>query len=109
MKLVLSGLVMTIALALSTVTFAQNNPPAGTAGTAGAATDQGDAKADKKTDKKGKHNKAGKHSNKGGEVRGLDRADEVSGKHGEQGRATAREHMSSNGRPSFGGGGHGRR
>ena len=39
--------------------------------------------------------KAGQRSNKGGKVRGLDRADEVAGEHGEQGRATAREHISS--------------
>lgn len=31
-------------------------------------------------------------SNKGGKKRGLDRADEVAGEHGKQGRANAREH-----------------
>lgn len=30
------------------------------------------------------------HSNKGGELRGLDRADEVAGEHGDEGRDTAR-------------------
>ena len=33
-----------------------------------------------------------KPSNKGGKKRGLDRADEVAGEHGKQGRANAREH-----------------
>ena len=31
-----------------------------------------------------------KHSNKGGKLRGLDRADQVAGEHGKQGRARAR-------------------
>jgi hypothetical protein len=34
-------------------------------------------------------------SNAGGKKRGLDRADEVAGEHGKQGRATAREHAAS--------------
>lgn len=33
------------------------------------------------------------HSNKGGKKRGLDRADEVAGEHGKQGRANARAHQ----------------
>jgi len=105
MKLVLSGVVMVIALAFSTVTFAQNTPPVGSTGTAGTAIDQGKAKTAKKDKKK----EADQHSNKGGELRGLNRADEVAGEHGDRGRDTASEHMSSSERPSVGGGGHGRR
>jgi len=69
MKLVLSGVVMVIALAFSTVTFAQTSPPVGSTGTAGTATDQGKAKTAKKDKKK----EAAQHSNKGGELRGLGR------------------------------------
>lgn len=60
-----------------------------------------DAKKDTKAEKKGakKHaRKAGgkqetasdEHSNKGGQERGLDRADQVAGEHGKQGRDNAR-------------------
>lgn len=68
-----------------------------------------DVKADKKDDKdekaekKANKGKAGKkhakkpkdaddngHSNKGGKLRGLDRADQVAGEHGKQGRDNAR-------------------
>ncbi len=51
----------------------------------------GDAKQAAKP--KGGDDKGGKgaaHSNKGGKLRGLDRADEVAGEHGKQGRDNAR-------------------
>lgn len=58
-------------------------------------TTAGDKKADKKQAEKPKSNDDTgtddtQHSNKGGELRGLDRADEVAGEHGTQGRDRAR-------------------
>jgi hypothetical protein len=50
---------------------------------------RGDRKPAKKGDADNSGN-ANEHSNKGGELRGLDRADQVAGEHGAQGRAKAR-------------------
>jgi len=62
---------VTIALAISTVTFAQTTPPApGTPEQSNPGTPA--------------------QSNKGGAVRGPDRADQVAGEHGQQGRDRAR-------------------
>jgi hypothetical protein len=52
-------------------------------------TDNGETAKD---DKAGKTKSAGasEHSNKDGKLRGLDRADQAAGEHGEQGRDNAR-------------------
>ena len=57
-----------------------------------------DAKASVKTDEKvtpRRHdNKLNEHTNSGGELQGLDRADEAAGTHGQQGRDNARTRQS---------------
>lgn len=51
-----------------------------------------DRKDDAKVDaKQGKNTAGNAHTNKGGKLRGLDRADQVAGEHGKQGRENARE------------------
>ena len=101
MRYILSGLfVVLIACVLSVPTFAQTTPPAGSTATTQTDTDAGklqeatikDTKKEKDKDKDADKETGQQHSNKGGEVRGLDRADEVAGEHGAQGRANAREH-----------------
>jgi hypothetical protein len=63
---------VTIALAISTTTFAQTTPPSPG---------------------------APEQSNKGGALRGLDRADQVAGEHGQQGRDRARAAQERTNRP----------
>ena len=57
-----------------------------------------DAKASVKTDEKAtphRHDsKLNEHTNRGGELQGLDRADEAAGTHGQQGRDNARTRQS---------------
>jgi len=60
--------------------------------------DGADAKASVKTDEKAtphRHDsKLNEHTNRGGELQGLDRADEAAGTHGQQGRDNARTRQS---------------
>lgn len=70
-KMMVSLLVLMIALIYNTTTFAQAMPDASTSPPASSGTNG--------------------QGNKGGQLRGLDRADQVAGQHGQQGRETARD------------------
>ena len=70
-KMMLSLFVLMIAFTFNTTTFAQARPDASTPPSA--SSDNGE------------------RSNKGGQLRGLDRADQVAGQHGQQGRERARD------------------
>ena len=70
-KMMLSLFVLMIAFTFNTTTFAQARPDASTPPPA--SSDNGE------------------RSNKGGQLRGLDRADQVAGQHGQQGRERARD------------------
>ncbi len=63
--------VVMIGLAFSTMAFAQATPDASTRPSTSAGNNE--------------------RSNKGGQLRGLDRADQAAGEHGQQGRDTARD------------------
>lgn len=65
-----------------TAPSAMSDPPAPEAG--------GGSKIEKKDKKAGRATAKSSNSNKGGEVRGLDRADQRAGENGQQGRDTAR-------------------
>jgi len=70
-KMIVSLLVLMIAFTFNTTTFAQATPDASAPPPA----------------LPGKNER----SNKGGQLRGLDRADQAAGQHGQQGRETARD------------------
>jgi len=70
-QMMVSLLVLMIAFIFNTTTFAQVSPDASTSPPASP----------------GKHER----SNNGGQLRGLDRADQVAGQHGRHGRETARD------------------
>jgi hypothetical protein len=106
MKRFLTGIIaVVIGLAFSTATFVHAKPgtpaipavPATPAQGKGMAekekaedrTERGADKAEKNAEKE--KEKAEKHSQKAAKKHGLDRADEVAGEHGKQGRENARE------------------
>jgi hypothetical protein len=108
MKRFLTGIIaVVIGLAFSTATFVHAKPgtpaipavPATPAKGKGMAekekekaedrTEKGEDKAEKNAEKE--KEKAEKHSQKAAKKHGLDRADEVAGEHGKQGRENARE------------------
>lgn len=70
-QIVTSLFAVMIASAFSTTTFAQAKPDVPTSPPASAGSSE--------------------RSNKGGQLRGLDRADQAAGEHGQQGRDTARD------------------
>ena len=70
-KMMVSLLVLMIAFIFNTTTFAQATPDASTSPPPSSGTNG--------------------QSNKGGQLRGLDRADQAAGQHGQQGRETARD------------------
>ena len=71
LKMMMSLLVLMIAFIFNTTTFAQATPDASAPLPASSGTNG--------------------QGNKGGQLRGLDRADQAAGQHGQQGRETARE------------------
>jgi hypothetical protein len=71
-RMMLSLFVLMTAFTFNTTTFAQARPDASTP----PPSDSSDN---------------GERSNKGGQLRGLDRADQVAGQHGQQGREIARD------------------
>jgi len=70
-RMIVSLFVLLIAFTFNTMTFAQARPDAATPPSA--SSDNGE------------------RSNKGGQLRGLDRADQAAGQHGQQGRERARD------------------
>ena len=70
-KMIVSLLVLMIAFTFNTTTFAQATPDASAPPPASSGTNG--------------------QANKGGQLRGLDRADQAAGQHGQQGRETARD------------------
>jgi len=70
-KMMVSLLVLMIAFIFNTTTFAQATPDASASPPASSDTNG--------------------QGNKGGQLRGLDRADQAAGQHGQQGRETARD------------------
>jgi hypothetical protein len=106
MKRFLTGIIaVVIGLAFSMSTFVQARPgtPAIPGLTAASPQGQGMAvkekareKTEREEEKAEKNNekekeKAGRHASKAAKKHGLDRADEVAGEHGKQGRENARE------------------
>ena len=86
MKRFLTGIIaVVIGLAFSTSTFVQAKPGTPTVPAAPATPAQGKRIAEKEKEK------AERHANKAAKKHGLDRADEVAGEHGKQGRENARE------------------
>jgi len=85
---VVGTLVLVYVLGFGASAFARGGggPPSAAGGGQERSMDRPRADADKDRDDIKKDNK---HSNKGGEVRGLNRADEVAGAHGDKGRDTA--------------------
>lgn len=101
MKRILTGMfAVIIALAFSNTTFSQVTPatpatPPEKSASAVSEPATPEAKGEVKAEKKGKRaassSSKADHSNKGGELRGLDRADQSAGEHGQQGRTRARD------------------
>ncbi len=90
-KWVLASFFAVIMAAHSPMAFAQVVPPAAPAMPDPMAPEAGGgSKIEKKDKKAGRATAKSSESNKGGEVRGLDRADQRAGQNGLQGRDTAR-------------------
>ena len=97
MKRFLTGIIaVVIGLAFSTSTFVQARPGTPAIPAVPATPAQGKGMAEKEKEKAAKRaekekEKAERHAKKAAKKHGLDRADEVAGEHGKQGRENARE------------------
>jgi hypothetical protein len=95
--LIVGTLALVFVLGLGTGSFARNGGGGGpSSGMGGQERSMDRPRADKDADRdrdKDRDNikKDNQHSNKGGAVRGLNRADEVAGEHGDKGRDTAEQ------------------
>ena len=85
-------LALVFALGFDASSFARNGGGGPSSGAGGQERSMDRPRADRDKDKdRDDIKKDNQHSNKGGQLRGLDRADEVAGEHGAKGRENARK------------------